>query len=151
MGLYAPIAMPSGTASTAAITNPPTTRHTVIATSLAKPKRVKSDQPSCSMAHGSARNVRGTNPPSVATLQSATKTAKNAMPSASRRAGAIGASGVTTPRSLDEARVGERGHVGHRLEDADLEQQVGRLLAELSMLAAEEFLVGGLVLPAQVF
>ena len=42
IGLNAPIAMPSGTATIAARTNPPTTRNTVMPTSRRKPNSVKS-------------------------------------------------------------------------------------------------------------
>ena len=42
VGLNAPIAMPSGTATIAARTNPPTTRNTVMPTSRRKPNSVKS-------------------------------------------------------------------------------------------------------------
>src|SRR6187431_2465687 len=50
----------------------------------------------------------------------------------------------------NELRVGELRHVGHRLDDAGFHQQVGGFLAELRVLAGEELLVGGAVLPAQV-
>ena len=53
--------------------------------------------------------------------------------------------------SLDEAGVDERFDVGDLLDDADLEQQVGRFLARTACeLAGEELLVRRLVLPAQV-
>src|SRR4051812_45861598 len=109
------------------------------------------------MVSGSARNVRDTKPPSVATLHSATNTTKNDSPSSQRRPGPIGTSGFMrawpprrvrvaptrgAPPSLDEPRVRERIHVGQRLDHPHLEQQVGRLAAELRVLAGEEFLVG---------
>jgi hypothetical protein len=40
---------------------------------------------------------------------------------------------------------------GSLLDDADLEQEVGRFLREMRVLALEEFLVRGAVLPAQIF
>jgi len=42
---------------------------------------------------------------------------------------------------LDEARVDDQVEVGLRPDDADLEQQVRRFLAELLYFAGEEFLV----------
>src|SRR4051794_13520711 len=51
---------------------------------------------------------------------------------------------------LYELRVRELGQIRDRLDDADLEQEVGRILAEGRVLAGEEFLVGLPVLPAQV-
>ena len=52
-------------------------------------------------------------------------------------------------RLLDELRIGQRFHVRLLLDDAGLEQQVGRLRREGLELAGEELLVRGLVLPAQ--
>src|SRR6266540_6430168 len=52
---------------------------------------------------------------------------------------------------LDEPRVDEPVQVGHLLDDADLEPQRGGFLVELLKLAAEELLVRGAILPAQIF
>src|SRR6478752_2349636 len=52
---------------------------------------------------------------------------------------------------LDEARVVEIVGLRNLLDDADLEQQGSRFLGEGLPLAGEELLVGGLVLPAQIF
>src|SRR5436190_1403057 len=54
-------------------------------------------------------------------------------------------------RSLNEARIRKLRQIRDLLDDADLEQEVGRLLRERVELAGEEGLVGGLVLPAQIF
>src|SRR6478672_4667128 len=60
--------------------------------------------------------------------------------------------GRATPATLlDESRIVECVHVRHRLDAANLQQQVARFLAELLQFAVEEFLVRRLVLPAQVF
>jgi len=93
--LYAPIATPSGTAITAAIAKPPTTRNTVIPMSSPKPIFASSVQPDCSIASGSARKVFCTKPPKVATAQAATKTTKKDTPSAMRAPGETGTSGFT--------------------------------------------------------
>src|SRR6266404_2287918 len=58
--------------------------------------------------------------------------------------------GSRADASLDVAGIDDRVDVGSRFDDAELEQQIGRLLAELRVLAGEEFLVRRLVLPAQV-
>src|SRR3954464_2014834 len=60
------------------------------------------------------------------------------------------ARGRGSAASLDELRVGELRHVGQLLDDSRLHQQLARLLAEGRVLAGEELLVGGAVLPAQV-
>src|SRR6267154_6735686 len=52
---------------------------------------------------------------------------------------------------LDEARIKEVVDLRNRFDDADLEQQVCGLLVKGLELAHEEFLVRGLVLPAQIF
>src|SRR6185436_7300779 len=52
--------------------------------------------------------------------------------------------------SLDEAGVRQRLQVGDLLDAADLQQQLGRLLAERLQHAGEETLVRRAVLPAQV-
>jgi hypothetical protein len=85
--------MPSGTATSAASTNPPTTRQTVTPISARNPNRVMRIQPSCTMVIGSARNVLETNPPSVANAQAHTKRTKNEMPSAMRAPGLTGSRG----------------------------------------------------------
>jgi len=87
--------MPSGTPASAASTNPPSTRHTVIPTSSAKPCFANSAQPSASIVSGSARNVLETSPENVAALHAATNSTKNATPSATLRARLTGTSGFT--------------------------------------------------------
>src|SRR5450755_3968350 len=143
---------------------PPKTRHTVMPMSQPKPCLVSSVQPETSIVSGSARKVFETKPPSVAAAQVATKTMKKATPRAMRVAGATGVSGFMrrpSPRpsptsgrgrrtSLDELRVGQLAQVGDRLDDPGFEKQVGGFLAEGGVLAGEEFLVRGAILPAQV-
>src|SRR5947208_2792363 len=141
--------MPSGSASSAASTKPPRTRHTVMPMSKAKPICVSSTQPLFTIVSASARKVLPTKPPSVAIAQTATKATKNAMPSASRGPAAIGTSGFMPP-SLDEARVGELRKVGHLLDDAGFHQQLGGVLVEGHEVAGEELAVRLSVLPAQV-
>src|SRR5262245_9290342 len=114
------------------------------------------------MVTGSARNVRLTNPPSVAAPHAAKNRTKNAMPSAILDVRETGTSGVSIGACpvarrarpalvlLDEARVDGRGHVRHALDDAQLQQQVRSLLAEGLDLAVEEPTVGLAVLPAEV-
>src|SRR6266568_1319585 len=53
-------------------------------------------------------------------------------------------------RSLDEPRVRQRVEIRHLLDDADFEEQVGGLSAELLELAGEELLVRGLILPEEI-
>src|SRR5262245_53687175 len=97
------------------------------------------------MVSGSARNVRFTKPPSVATAHAATKTTKNAMPSAIPAARETGTRGLTAApaprRSLDEAGVDDRGDLRHALDDPELQQQLARLLAEGLVLAGEELAI----------
>src|SRR5688500_7823527 len=81
-------------------------------------------------------------------LHARKKSTKKARPSAARAPGPTGFSGVKL--LLDVARVDGARHVGHRLDDADLEQDLARFLEEALQLAGEEFLVCRLVLPAQV-
>src|SRR5579862_2333876 len=150
--------MPSGTAKIAARTKPPTTRQIVIPMSFTKPCATNRSSPSRTIVSGSARNVFGTKPPSVATAHSATKITKNAVPSTSWRRREIGFSGVIACACrrqfacalLDEARVDQRVEIRHALDAAHLEQQVRRVLAERLDLAVEELLVRSFVLPAQV-
>src|SRR5436190_440291 len=92
-----------------------------------------SPMPAHRIRSGTTRKVFETKPPSVAMAHTATNTMKNSTPSPSRGPGATGCSGFKTA-SLDVARVGEALHLGHLLDDADLEQEVGRFLAELRML-----------------
>ncbi len=54
------MAMPSGMATIAASTKPPTTRQIVMPMSYRKPYRTSSCQPSSTMVKGSARKVRET-------------------------------------------------------------------------------------------
>src|SRR2546425_2414963 len=68
-------------------------------------------------------------------------------------AGEAGTRGVSVGparRSLDEARVDGQGDVRLRLDDAELEEQVGGLLAEGLDLSREELVVGLAVLPAEI-
>src|SRR5712671_2212745 len=148
-GLYAPIAMPSGTPSAAARRNPPTTRQMVMPMSLRNPCRASRLQPSRSMVAGSARKVCDTYPPNVASAHAATKTTKKARPSATRAPGPTGLSGVNLVL-LDVARVDGSFDVRHLLDDADLEQELPCVLQERLQLAGEELLVRGAILPAQV-
>src|SRR4051812_14557163 len=148
IGLYAPIAIPSGTAMIAASRKPPMTRHTVMPTSNANPCTAKRAKPSRSIVSGSARNVFGTKPPNVAAAQAAKNSTKKKTPRPMRRRAEIGLSGCKM--SLDELRVNERIEIRHRFDDARLEQNVGCVLAERLDFAGEEFLVRRLVLPAQV-
>src|SRR3989442_14571710 len=101
--------------------------------SFAKPICVSKVQPEWTIVIGSARKVLLTKPPSVTAAHTSAKTTKKATPSAARALGATGVSGLI--RSLDVARVGELRKVRHRLDDARLEQQIGRLLAERGVLA----------------
>src|SRR5215468_6752185 len=110
------------------------------------------------MVMGSARKVRLTKPPRVAAPQARKNRTKKATPRAIRAVRETGTRGVSidpgrrrpVPPSLDEARVDGRGDVRHALDDAELEQEVGRLLAEGLQLAVEELLVRLAILPAQV-
>src|SRR5262249_46160978 len=106
------------------------------------------------MVTGSARKVRLTKPPNVTAPQARKNSAKNRMPRptlAPRETGARGVStGPSSPRSLEEARVDDRRDVGHALDDAELEQELARLLAEGLDVAGEELFVGLAVLPAQI-
>src|SRR6478609_3669990 len=108
------------------------------------------------MVNGSARKVLGTRPPKVTAAQAAKKTTKKARPSATRAPGATGCRGFMMPSGLDprlcgddvatslqEARVRQLAHVGHLLDDAGLQQQLRRFLAERGMLTGKELLVGG--------
>src|SRR5262249_54684152 len=106
--------------------------------------------PDDTIVTGSARKVRLTKPPSVATAHAATKTTKNATPRATAAAAPTGTSGLTAAGSLDEACVDDRVDVRHRLDDAQLQQELGRVAAEGLQLAGEELGVGRAVLPAQV-
>src|SRR5262252_10996007 len=110
------------------------------------------------MVMGSARKVRLTKPPSVAAPQARKKRTKKAMPRATRAVLPTGTRGVSIdpgrgrllPASLDEARVDGSGDVRHALDDAELEEEVGRFLAEGLKLAVEELLIRLPILPAQV-
>src|SRR5215831_6783550 len=150
MGLYAPIATPSGSAIAAAITKPPSTRHTVIPMSCANPIFASRVHPLSTMVIGSARKVLGTKPPSVIAAHASTKSTKKLKPSPARTPGWTGSSGLMWRTLLDEARVCELGKIGHLLDDPDLEQQSRRVLAERRELAGEELLVCCAVLPAQI-
>src|SRR3954468_2657965 len=144
---------------------PPSTRHTVMPMSYRKPCLASRSTPERTIVSGSARKVLDTSPPKVTAAQAAKNTTKKARPSAIRAPGATGCSGLMlwapSPlrgegwgegrlRSLEEAGVRQLRHVRHLLDDAGLEQQVRRFLAERSVLAGEELLVGRPVLPAQV-
>src|SRR5262245_19316774 len=172
IGLYAPIAIPSGTPIAAAIAKPPTTRQIVIPMSRWNPCMARSRQPDSSMVNGSARNVLETNPPSVAIAQAARKSTKNAMPSAIFTPRVTGVSGFIANKngpgmrgraswvptcgrtgarpSLDETDVDDRVDVGHALDDAELEQELPCLAAESLDLTREEPAIGLAVLPAKV-
>src|SRR5215468_2573281 len=110
------------------------------------------------MVMGSARKVRLTKPPRVAAPQARKKRTKKAMPRATRAVLPTGTRGVSidpgrsrsVPPSLDEARVDGGGDVGHALDDAELEEQLSRFLAEGLQLTVEELLVRLPILPAQV-
>src|SRR5690348_13476256 len=110
------------------------------------------------MVMGSARKVRLTKPPRVAAPHARKNRAKKAMPRATRAVRETGTRGFSIdpgrgrpdPSSLDEARVDGGGDVRHALDDAELEQEIRRLLAEGLQLAVEELLVRLAVLPAQV-
>ena len=60
------------------MTKPPSTRHTVMPMSCAKPISVSSVQPLRSIVSGSARKVLLTKPLKVTAAQTATKSTKNA-------------------------------------------------------------------------
>src|SRR5215831_5228650 len=132
------MAMPSGTPIAAARAKPPKTRQIVTPMSRWKPCTVSSCQPDDAIVSGSARNVRLTKPPSVATAHAATKTTKKATPSASAVAAETGTSGLTAAGSLDEARVDDRVDVRHGLDDAQLQQELGGVAAEGLQVAGEE-------------
>src|SRR5437868_14430281 len=114
--------MPSGTPIATAMRKPPTTRQMVRPMSLRKPCRTRSSHPSRSIEAGSARNVGDTKPPNVAAAQAAKKSTKNAMPSATRAPGLTGLSGRQL--LLDVARIDRAADVGHRLDDADLDEEL---------------------------
>src|SRR5438270_7550145 len=126
--------MPSGTPMAAARTKPPTTRQMVSPMSLMKPWCVRSVQPSRSIDAGSARKVGDTKPPKVAAAQTAKKSTKNATPSARRAPGVTGLRGV---KLLDVARIDRGADIRHRLDDADLDQELPRFLEEALQLAGE--------------
>ena len=75
------MAMPSGTATMAAMVKPPTTRHTVMPMSCRKPNSVNRSHPSWTIVTGLARKVGDTKPPSVNTAHVATNSTKKATPS----------------------------------------------------------------------
>jgi len=83
---------------------PPKTRHTVQPMSQPNPCVASSTQPERIIAIGSARKVFETKPPKVASDQPATKTTKNAMPSARRADAATGVSGFTCHGPSKEER-----------------------------------------------
>src|SRR3546814_42892 len=116
--------MPSGTAKTAAMMKPPSTRQTVTPISPAKPYSVNSETPASAAFSGSARNSGGTMPPSVTAAQAAMNSTKNRIPRTVRRPGETGLRGSNTknPRCLLE----EAG-VNHRLEVGDLLDHAGQL------------------------
>src|SRR3990167_3611314 len=121
--------------------------------SVAKPISVSSVYPLRTIVIGSARKVFCTKPPSVATAHTAKNSTKKAMPSTTRVPGATGTSGFIDDRPcglFQKTRIGQVGQVRHLPDDAALQQQRSRLLAELGMLAGEELLVRLAVLPAQV-
>src|SRR5258708_4843336 len=139
--------MPRATPIAAARTKPPTTRQMVSAMSFAKPCCVRRVQPSRSIDAGSARKVGETKPPKVAAAQTAKKSTKNATPSAMRAPGVTGLSGV---KLLNVARVDRGCDVGHRLDDADLDEELARVLEEALQLAGEELLIRCAILPAEI-
>src|SRR5215467_3563679 len=110
------------------------------------------------MVMGSARKVRLTKPPRVATPQARKNRTKKARPRAIRAVLPTGTRGVNidagrerpVPPSLDEARVDGGGDVRHALDDAELEEEIGRFLAEGLQLAVEELLIRLPILPTQV-
>src|SRR6266850_5043351 len=112
--------MPSGTPIATAMTKPPKTRQIVMPISRAKPWASRF-QPSRSIVAGSARKVGDTRPPTVAAAHAAKNRTKNATPSAMRAPGVTGLSGV---KLLDVARIDGAADVWHRLDDADLDQQL---------------------------
>src|SRR5258706_7073220 len=140
--------MPRGTPIAAARTKPPTTRQMVSAMSFMKPCCVSRIQPSRSIDAGSARKVGETKPPKVAAAQTAKKSTKNATPSAMRAPGVTGLSGVKL--LLDVARIDGALDRRHRLDDADLDQELPRFLEEALQLAGEELLVRRAILPAEI-
>src|SRR5215470_9858243 len=93
------------------------------------------------MVMGSARKVRLTKPPRVI---------RAVLPTGTRGVSIDAGRGRPVPSSLDEARVDGGGDVRHALDDAELEEQLSRFLAEGLELAVEELLVRLAVLPAQV-
>src|SRR3990167_9583001 len=102
--------------------------------SVAKPISVSSVYPLRTIVIGSARKVFCTKPPSVATAHTAKNSTKKAMPSTTRVPGATGTIGFM-PCLLEESGIGQLGQIRHLPDDAALEQQRGRFLAELGMLA----------------
>src|SRR5260221_2791196 len=140
--------MPRGTPIVAARTKPPTTRQIVSAMSFMKPCCVSRIQPSRSIDAGSARKVGETKPPKVAAAKTAKKSTKNATPSAMRAPGVTGLSGVK--RLLDVARIDGALDRRHRLDDADLDQELPRFLEEALQLGGEELLVRRATLPAEI-
>src|SRR5262249_43547511 len=126
--------------------------------------------PVSSVCQGLRRNSGVTHPPHVAAAQMPRKRTKNAMPRTILAPRLTGISGVNmsylpkriagrkAPRSqlpapaglLDGARVDRGVELDLRLDHAGLKQNVLGLLQERLDLAAEEFLVRRLVLPAQI-
>ena len=106
-----------------------------------------------SIVSGSARKVFETKPPKVATRPDGDEDDEEGDAERERAPGATGqrlCADAALPASLDELRVGELASGRAPLDHAGLEQQVGRFLAEGGVLAGEELLVRGAVLPAQV-
>ena len=90
--------MPSGTATMAASTKPPNTRHTVMPMSWMKLYSVKSSTPSLTIVTGLARKVGETKPPSVKKAQTTTKSTKKPRPSSQRARALTGSSGASARR-----------------------------------------------------
>src|SRR5437764_512796 len=122
----------------------------------AQPSTSRSDSAMSGALDGSS--TRRTTPaapaPRVEHAHAATKTSKNATPKPTRTPGETGTRGFSiVPRdrwSLEKARVDDCVRVGNALDDPELEQELGRVLAERLDLAREELLVGLAVLPAQI-
>ena len=130
------------------MTKPPSTRHTVMPMSLAKPISVSSVQPPCTIVSGSARKVLLTKPPNVAAAH--TRDEDDEEGHAEHDARARRDRQASKRLHLMKRVSASLRQVGHLLDDARLQQQVGGFLAERRVLAGEELLVRRAVLPAQV-
>ena len=103
---------------------------------------------SCTIVSGSARKVLLTKPPKVTADHSATNSTKKLMPSTTRVPGATGVSGFTGYLMKRVSASLVRSGIW-RMMPASSSRSAASLL-NCGVLAGEELLVGGAVLPAQI-